>query len=63
VAYEGDSTKILFSQTPTGVGYTGEPGLTCVSYTGESRPPSVAYTSESLINLQDLPMLLKEEFL
>jgi hypothetical protein len=60
VAYTGESQKILFPQKFTGVGYTGEPGLTnvgyigesgliVVGYTSESRLPSVTYTGESLV--------------
>jgi hypothetical protein len=47
VAYTGESTKILFSQKLTGVGYIGESGLSGVGYTSESVLTSVGYTGES----------------
>jgi hypothetical protein len=60
VAYTEDSTKFVFSQELTGVGYTeesglpgvgytSEAGLIAVGYTGESRLPDVTYTGESLV--------------
>jgi hypothetical protein len=49
VAYKEDSTKFVFSQKITGIGYTVESGLLGVGYTGESRLPGVAYTGESLV--------------
>jgi hypothetical protein len=60
-----DSTKKIFSQKITGVGYTGESGLLGVGYTGKSGRTGVGYTSESRLpcvayNLQGLPMLLKK---
>ncbi len=60
MAYTEDSTKFVFSQELTGVGYTeesglpgvgytSEAGLIAVGYTGESRLPDVTYTGESLV--------------
>jgi hypothetical protein len=71
VAYTKDSTKKIFLQKITGVGYTGESGLLGVSYTGESgltgvgytsesRLPGVAYTDESLVQPSRPANALKE---
>ncbi len=47
MAYTEDSTKFVFSQELTGVGYNEESGLPGVGYTGESGLPGV--TVESLV--------------
>ncbi len=46
MAYTEDSTKILFSQKLTGVGYTWESGLTGAGYTGESGLTGIGYTDD-----------------
>jgi hypothetical protein len=60
VAYTGESTQILFSQTLTGVGYTEETGLASVGYTIESRLSGVAYTGESLLQPSRPANVIKE---
>jgi hypothetical protein len=46
VTYTEDSTKKIFSQKISGLGYTGESGILGVGYIGESGLPGVAYTGE-----------------